>query len=363
MDRRTFMAGVSTLGVAAGALPSTLSAAPRKELTVTELSSGLAPETDLVIPKKPDDPEMREGASVWLYDDAGQFGLPRAGLDAVGASWDRRDFHASFCFPDGRVLNAKGTGGAVPPIGPDGRPTIFGTAGLSFITVEPYKRARMVYEGPAYDETSAQQAWRKPRSGATAQVKFEADLTMVVPAWIQDVPQDSEDADAVGVGMRMEQLFRADCRLELEGKTRAFTASGLRIHRQSIRKLGGFFGHVWQSAVFPDGRAFGMVIYPPKPDGTPRFNDAFIWKDGRFLEAKVTKCAWIEKLVPTGEDVSLELESELGRTRISATSGFSTYNPDMTGFTLQQAGAHYTWDDQKAWGMLERSMPRDLTKG
>jgi hypothetical protein len=333
-----------------------------EELILTDLSSGLAPETDFMIPTRPDDPEMREGASVWLYDDEGLVGIPRGGLDAVGASWDRRDYHISFAYPGGRVLNAKATGDAVSPIGADGRSTLFGADGLSFICVDPYKRWRMVYEGPALDDDMNRQAWRRPAPTKTVQVKFEADLTMAAPAWIQDVPDDSDDADAVGVGMRIEQLFRADCRLEVEGRARSFKASGLRIHRQSVRRLGGFFGHVWQSALFPDGRAFGMVIYPPKPDGTPRFNDAFIWKDGRFIKARVTKCAWIEKLLPEGDDVSLELESELGRTRIAATSGFSTYHPDMTGFTLQQAGARYSWDDQQAWGMLERSVPRDLTK-
>src|SRR3546814_11822190 len=43
-----------------------------------------------------------------------------------------------------------------------------------------------------------------------------------------------------------------------------FRGTGTRIHRQSIRRLDGFFGHCWLSALFPDGRAFGCLAYPPR---------------------------------------------------------------------------------------------------
>ena len=57
-------------------------------------------------------------------------------------------------------------------------------------------------------------------------------------------------------------------------------------------------------------------------------------------------------------DVSFELESELGTTRIEGVSELSTYmlmSEKMHGLDLHQSGARYTWDGQSAYGMIERS--------
>lgn len=61
---------------------------------------------------------------------------------------------------------------------------------------------------------------------------------------------------------RYEQLFRCTGTLTLDGETRRFNANGLRIRRTGFRAFAGFWGHCWQSATFPDGRAFGFNIYP-----------------------------------------------------------------------------------------------------
>ena len=47
-----------------------------------------------------------------------------------------------------------------------------------------------------------------------------------------------------------------------EGKDVEFTGGALRIRRKGVRKLQEFFGHAWQSAVFPSGKAFGYIAYP-----------------------------------------------------------------------------------------------------
>ena len=125
-----------------------------------------------------------------------------------------------------------------------------------------------------------------------------------------------------------------------------------------MRPLDGFRGHVWQSAVFPDGRAFGYIAYPPGADGST-YNEGYIWQDGRWHDAVATRIPWLNDLVPEGEDVSLELESELGATRIAGVGGLNTYKSgiaEMPGFSLNQGGAKYTWDGQVAWGMVERSV-------
>ena len=70
-----------------------------------DLTGGLAPEKDLVFPGRPDDPEMRESTSVWLYEENGAFGFPRMGIEAEASAWDDRRLQAAFTFPDGRALN------------------------------------------------------------------------------------------------------------------------------------------------------------------------------------------------------------------------------------------------------------------
>lgn len=77
-------------------------------------------------------------------------------------------------------------------------------------------------------------------------------------------------------GPRYEQLFRATGSMEVAGRRQDFSGSELRIRRQGVRRLEGFWGHCWQSALFGSGRAFGYIAYPPVPTvrvsvcGTPR---------------------------------------------------------------------------------------------
>jgi hypothetical protein len=60
-----------------------------------------------------------------------------------------------------------------------------------------------------------------------------------------------------------------------------------------------------------------------------------------------------------GDDASVELESDLGVTRIDGSTLFSTFTllpmADGDRFSLQQTGARYRWDGQDAFGMMERS--------
>jgi hypothetical protein len=116
--------------------------------------------------------------------------------------------------------------------------------------------------------------------------------------------------------------------------------------------------------VFPDGRAFGCLAYPPLPDGTERYNDAVIYQDGRLIPARIVSPPFLRRIVFAGDDVSVELESALGRTRISGVTALSTFrigNPDIGGLNLQQGGGRFTWDGQSAYGMVERSSHESLT--
>ena len=334
-------------------------------IPLDELRNGLSPEHDVVFPDRPEDPEMRESTSIWMFDEEGRFGFPRVGVEAEASSWEDRLFQANFAFADGRVLDGAGRGPAPSPIGPGGRPTILGAGPLCFQCIEPFRRWMMSFCGSAIDTRVEDQIANTVDPSRRVEVKLEADMTMVTPAWTQvtGAGDGGAEAEYMGLGYRFEHLFRAEGTFRVDGEEHAFTATGLRIHRQSIRRLEGFYGHCWQSAVFPDGRAFGYIAYPPKPDGS-QYNIGYIYQDGRMIPAKVVDAPWLRRLAGSGDDVSFELESELGRTRIQGSTTLSTFKagvPEMGGLTLQQGGVRYAWDGQSAIGMIERSSPQDQT--
>jgi hypothetical protein len=177
-------------------------------------------------------------------------------------------------------------------------------------------------------------------------------------------------------GPRYEQLFRATGSVHTPDGEHIFTGSGLRIRRQGVRRLAEFRGHCWQSALFPSGRAFGYIAYPPREDGTPTFNEGYLFQgDGPLVPVRVLEAPWLKKLQALGQDVSVTLATEEGRTiRIEGETVLSAYDvrhDDQTWAIqamskeiphfppLQQAGVRYRWDGEETYGMLERSYPAE----
>lgn len=337
------------------------------------LSAGLAPVKDLVLPGQPEHPEMRESVSIWMFEENGAFAFPRMGIEAESASWNNRRLQGNFSFADGRVLNGAGVGPAPPAIDAEGRPTIIGAGPLTFRCIEPFRRWSVTFDGPVIDGHISEQIEGKLKTRKpTTAVRLQAEMTMATPAWVQEVSgdlasmseKDAANAQAMGLGHRFEHHFRAQGTFEIDGRKLNFKGTGTRIHRQSIRRLDGFVGHCWLSALFPDGRAFGCLVYPPLADGTERYNDAVIYQNGRMIPARVVKTPFLRRIVFAGDDVSVELESELGLTRIAGVTALSTFrvgNPDIGGLNLQQGAALFTWDGQRAYGMVERSSHESLT--
>ena len=146
---------------------------------------------------------------------------------------------------------------------------------------------------------------------------------------------------------------------------------GLRIHRTGGARTPHWracFGHCWQSAVFPSGRAFGLMAYHPRPDGSEKFIEAWVMhEDGEVLPARIVGIPWARDMQPSGEDVSFTLTTARGDIRIAAETFAMTFVParkdvkpdtaaGATLFTnLQQGTARYRWGDEQALGMIERS--------
>lgn len=346
-----------------------------------DLTGGIDPSREYMLAQRPEDPEMRDSVSFWVVDDRGQIGLPRVGIEAVGANWDSHDIQVNAVFPDGTVYRLRGNGPSLPTHGPDGRPSVLGAGGLAFGCVEPFDTWTMFYSGPAVRTSSADLVDGK-KDGPTVDIGFFVEAKMAVPPWIQGALQTDADMQlkttAIGAmmgGPRYEQLFTATGEFRVGDDLYPFSGSGLRIRRTGVRKLAGFWGHCWQSAVFPSGRAFGYIAYPPRPDGQPTFNEGFVFTgDGGLIPARAVRAPWLTRLRPRGEDVSLVLETAEGLVEIGGETVLSTHDihhdddtysvhalkQEMADFpALQQAGVRYSWDGEQAYGMLERSNPLD----
>lgn len=334
-----------------------------------DFTGGLDPDKDLALPAQPTDLEMRESVSVWLYEENGAFGFPRMGIEAEAASWNDRRLQAAFTFPDGRVLNGAARG--APPPTEGGR--VIGAGPLSFRCLEPFRRWTMSYDGTALDGTVQEQIDRSFGNRGAKHIKLHVDMTMVTPAWVQATGLsptmsqiEKDNAAAMGIGYRFEHHLRAKGTFEIDGRSHEFRGVGTRIHRQSVRRLEGFFGHCWLSAVFPDGSAFGSLAYPPREgtEGDYAYNDAVLYKHGRLYRARILRAPFLRRIVPAGDELVLELESELGRTVIEGTTALNSFrigNPDIGGLNLQQGGALFRWENQQAYGMVERSTHESLT--
>jgi hypothetical protein len=346
-----------------------------------DLTGGIDRSREYVFAVRPDNPEMRDSVSFWTVDDRGKIGLPRIGVEAVAANWDNHEIQLNIAFPDGRVYRLRESGPSLPSYGPDGKPTVLGAGGLAFRCVEPFDTWTMTYDGKAMQTSSADLVAGRTH-GPLVDVAFQVQAMMAAPPWIQGALQrdagdrinNSVEGDLMG-GPRYEQLFRASGSVTIAGDTEDFTGSGLRIRRQGVRRLAGFWGHAWQSAVFPSGKAFGYIAYPPRSDGQPTFNEGYIFAgDGDLVPARAVQAPWLTRLQALGEDVSLVLETADGIVHIEGETVFSTHDIHHNDDTfsvramkeehpnfpaLQQAGVRYRWDGEESYGMLERSNPID----
>lgn len=338
-----------------------------------DLTGGLDAAREYVFPQCPDTPGMRDAVNMWVSDDSGMVGLPRFAIEALAPHWDTHDLSVNIAYPHGRVLTVRASGDAHATAGPAGLPTVFGAGPLQFRCVEPFRRWDVTFNGVAEEMTTqAQMDGALPGKGPLIDVEFHIETTMAVPPWIQgtmsteaaDLLNSGVEGDLMG-GARFEQLFRARGRLRVGSVVHEFTGSGLRIRRQGVRNIQEFWGHCWQSALFPSGRAFGYNAYPPREDGKPTYNEGYIFDgDGELIPARVVKAPWLAQLSPYGDDVSLVLETMRGEIAIEGETFVSTFamgRPELPpNFpVLQQTGVRYRWDGEETYGMMERSSRKD----
>jgi hypothetical protein len=205
--------------------------------------------------------------------------------------------------------------------------------------------------------------------GPRVPISARIDIHPVVPPWQNGalrpealhILETTDEGALMGHPWRFEQLCRASGWVRVDGEEHRLDGHANRIRRQSIRRTFTLRGHCWQAAVFPSGRAFGYISYPPYPDGRPTYNEGYTFPgDGPLVPAEVVEMPILRSLAVSGQDVSTTLRSGGTDHRIHGETVASTFMimpPEGGGLQLQQAIVRYTWDGETAYGMLERSMP------
>jgi len=343
---------------------------------------GLPVEADTLLAEAPPPPFdwVREGTSCWMFAEDGSFGLPRIGVEAEPSSWENRFYQHNFVFADGRQLISLGKGLAPSILDEKGEPMIIGSGPLTFRCIEPFRRWLVTFDGDVFEQHVREQMDNSipigmhfgnsmdPKRKRPLNYSFE--MTAAAPAFAMDHSPSKfavmgkgaqRDAASVGLGWRFEQTMRAEGEMTVDGETKPIRLVGSRIKRRSVRTDGLFLrGHVWQCVGFPDGSAVGYEVRPDHDDGERGYNVGYVYKDGVMHPARVVSAPWLRTLTERGDDVSFDLECDLGTVHIDGRTEFTTYmlmSTQMRGLDLQQAGARYSWGNQQAWGMIERSQP------
>jgi hypothetical protein len=328
---------------------------------------GLAHDRDYFFPAPPEDPEMRESASVWVCDHGGILGMPRIGIEAVSKSWDARGFQVNVAFPDGRTVVALGRGEGHSPVDEDGVCRTFGAGGLEFSCVEPFARTVVRFEGTALD-TGVIALARGAFTGTEVPLGIDLVIDAAAPPWVSGTL--NADARAMFehgfagafISPRYEQLCTCQGTVHVGGAAWRFRGTALRVHRQGRRDVLGFWGHCWASALFPSGQGFGVLTFPERP-GAGAYNEGFVLHGGTLVPATIVDAPWLRRMTAHEEDVSFTLRtgdgdiSVEGETILAAClpGGLSPEFPPA----LHQACVRYRLQGEETFGMMERSIPVD----
>jgi hypothetical protein len=336
-----------------------------------DLTGGLSAEREYFYAHCPEGNEIRDASNVWIEDADGRFGM-RIGVEAVSSSWESPEIYLDIAFADGRIISRRSREAKADVADEQGRPAILGGGPLRFQCIEPFRRWRVTFSGDAPEITAEDLiATPYPVEKVWRDVDFTIDMMMAVPPWIAGalLPGGSEAlaGDDAGefISPRYEQLFRAEGRIRIGDERIDFTGQGLRIRRQGFRKFEGFAGHVWESALFPSGKAFGFNTFPPLKDGEPGYAEGFVFDgDGKLRPVSLVEVPWMSELRVRGDDVACTLDAGegpvgiAGATYINCRGRYSTklppdFPPDFP--VIQQSHARYRWGDEEATGMIERS--------
>ncbi len=335
-----------------------------------DLSGGMEPSVDEIQEDLPSAPVAREGVSMWMWDDDGGWGLPRMGVEALRVGDDTsHSVMLNLAFPDGRVCTTRTNAERMPVLNRLGRPRVLGAGPLRFECLEPFARWRVSFDGAValHEAGNPLVGILRPSGtpsdfpGDQVALRLELESTMALPPWVQG---SLEPEGHFNPGEhRFEQLFKATGTVTLNGNETRFVGGGLRVHRTGGDRgqFQDWYGHCWQSSLFPSGRGFGFIHYHPRPDGSARFSEGWMFDGSEIVPARVEGTPWMRGAAYGGEDVSFTLRTRARTVRIEGQTTVSTFRrtgPEVENhdpLVLQSGITRCRWGNEESHGMIERS--------
>lgn len=302
----------------------------------------------------------------WVENYLSQAYCPQAGvgffLHLGGMSYDPRLFEelAVVYLPDDEFVVARSFGyGSTPGAGPYG-------PGLRYECLEPYRRWRKTFRGPARRVSGDALRAGALTDGRHVPLEFELTYTSLAPVFeLGDMHEQN------WASWHYEQHCRVDGTLIVDGEPIELHGSGIRDHSTGTRDLTGLRNHIWCHAEFPSGRAF-CLMYLSNGDGTGRMNHAALCKGnevryGRLISAAPLLDDWSQR----GDDYEMVFDFEGEEVAMSAhilqVGALTLCGPgelaignatgdDGAHHLLSEAMTRFTCDGETGYGLSERSV-------
>lgn len=336
----------------------------------TGLSGGLPTEFEYFLAACPDNPEMRDSATLWVMPDSGSLAFPRITIDAIGSAWDHPWLQLNLVLSDGRAFRLWSAEENHSVIDASGNTSVLGAGPLRFHCIEPFRHWQVTFKGQV-EETTTLAQMAGDQGGKLVDLAFQIDAEMAAPPWLMgglSVEKASQilsaDGSAIMGGLRYEQLCRLSGFVKIDAQQHRISGTGMRVRRQGVRNVSSAVGHCQHSALFPSGKAFGAISMAPSADGVQSFNEAFVYRgDGELIPARVVQAPWMTRLVASGDSADIVLESDIGTIKIEGETLLSTFDRNLFEMAdssiLHQGVARYTWDGEQTIGLIERCSLRE----
>ena len=149
-----------------------------------DLTGGLPQRREHFFTERPDDPEMRDSASMWIFDDRGEIAIPGSASRRWRKTGTRTTSSSNVCLADGRVFRAREPGTPHSPLDAAGRPRASRHRPVEFRCITPYQAWTVTYRGAA-DATTTARLIAGDDQVTRTDLEFHVETTMAVPPWEQ----------------------------------------------------------------------------------------------------------------------------------------------------------------------------------
>ncbi|HKY86977.1 MAG TPA: hypothetical protein VJL90_09475 [Pseudorhodoplanes sp.] len=242
---------------------------------------------------------------------------------------DIKLWHIAFAVtcPDGTVLATKLVG--------RGEKGTFGTHTMNTVTVEPYKRWRLRFDGAVRRYNPSELYSRPGYDGGHIPAVVELDITAAHDVWEPGARHDDYPDALFKSTYRMhhEQPLRAVGFIEVAGERVPFEGLGHRDHSQGPRERKTVQSY-WVNGIFESGWAFATMVGVTDPGG--EFERTAIYRNGRVIEAALEKWSDIQVSAPVPNDYEMVINCEGERLamNVSCKNGINWFGPGRTEWAI-----------------------------